>query len=85
MREKFLQWWMKYSLIYLGILIALLVLNSMEPTPGGPTQKEWIIMFALSVTPLGALMGQLFTWMFKVAWFIIKLIFQMMTGGRRDR
>ena len=84
MWQKFLQWWIKYSLIYLAVLIAMLILNTMEPSPGDPKQKEWILMFALSVTPLGACMGQLIVWMFKLAWFIIKIMFQIMTGGKRN-
>jgi len=66
----FLTWWLKHS------LIALVIFSIIYATGGSDMQAPWgtwTQTFLLLLTPLGALMGQLFVWAFKI---IINIFFR---------
>jgi len=79
--RTFEQWWLKYYKFCVIAGFVFLIIKVLQKDYTGFDIKGAVVFFAIITSPVGALIGQIFVWIFK----LIKLLFEIFLEYRKLR
>ncbi|MBN1482236.1 hypothetical protein EH223_08260 [candidate division KSB1 bacterium] len=72
--KSFEQWWIKYYKIAFLAGLVILVFRLIFQGVQGLDAKNAIVFFAILTSPIGALIGQILEWIFKLLKMLVEII-----------